>query len=185
MNALTAILVLSYEAVSWRTPERLPEPDLVMVAADKVVAYAGSGADVMAPTHLFHSAQISSLLRPGARVLDLGCGPAVQLVQVAKLNPQAHFIGLDLSEGMLQQASANAAAAGVQNIELRRGDITELKDFAARSLDCVTSVMTLHHLPTAVPQSARRLPLKSMLQPDRLDSCKSPDTAFPMQWWPH
>ena len=148
MNTITALRILARETCTRSSPDRQPEPDLVMVATDKVGAYAQSGADVMAPTHLFHTAHICSLLHPGSRVLDLGCGPAVQLVQVAKLNPQVHFIGLDLSDKMLQQASVNAGAAGIDNLELRHGDITDLQVFPDRSIDCVTSVMTLHHLPT-------------------------------------
>jgi ubiquinone/menaquinone biosynthesis C-methylase UbiE len=108
---------------------------------------AGREDGVMAPVYLFHAAQVSGVVRPGETVVDLGCGPANQLGLVARLNPDVHFIGVDLSEEMLAQAALNLQARGVNNVELRRGDITVMNGFDDASVDAVMSTVVLHHLP--------------------------------------
>jgi len=80
-------------------------------------------------------------------VLDLGCGPATQLGQLARLNPECDFIGLDLSEPMLQKAGNRVAKLGLSNVEFRRGDISNLDSFDDKSIDAVTSSLALHHPP--------------------------------------
>ena len=56
---------------------------------DQVRAYADAGrADgLMAAAYLFHTARISQVIQGCREVVDLGCGPATQLCQVAALNP--------------------------------------------------------------------------------------------------
>ena len=41
---------------------------------------------------------------PGARVLDVGCGPGRYLAKLAELVPDARRIGMDLSAGMAAEA---------------------------------------------------------------------------------
>jgi hypothetical protein len=76
-----------------RTLPREPEPDLVMQDEEQVKAYALAGRidGVMSAAYLFHSAQASSVIHGARRVIDLGCGPATQLAQIASLNPQSEF----------------------------------------------------------------------------------------------
>src|SRR5690606_28242381 len=81
-------------------------------------------------------------------VVDLGCGPATQLVQIAELNPEVSFHGVDLSETMLQRAADYAKERGVGNVRFSHGDITRLDQLGDRSVDGVMSTMVLHHLPT-------------------------------------
>ena len=87
------------EATARERTQRVPEPDLVMDDPEKVAAFTRAGREdgVMAPVYLFHCAQICEVIRPGDRVVDLGCGPGTQLAMVARLNPDAHFLGIDLS----------------------------------------------------------------------------------------
>jgi ubiquinone/menaquinone biosynthesis C-methylase UbiE len=132
-----------------RSP-RVPEPDLVMDNLDNVDAYDDAGADnaPMTPVYLFHAANICEVIKPGDTVVDLACGPANQLCLVASMNPDINFIGVDLSEPMLDKARARVARMGLQNVTFRRGDITRLDMFADQSVDAVVSTMALHHLPT-------------------------------------
>lgn len=60
------------------------------------------------------------------RVLELGCGPGMNLVSLAYRNPGAHFIGIDLSGDQIHQAKEVAAAIGIQNSEFRHQSITEI-----------------------------------------------------------
>lgn len=132
-----------------RSP-RIPEPDLIMDDPAAVAAYVEAGREhaVMAPVYLHHCANICEIIRPGDTVVDLACGPANQLAMVARLNPETHFIGVDLSPPMLERARELIERQGLRNVELRCGDITDLSAFADRSIDAVISTMALHHLPT-------------------------------------
>lgn len=61
------------------------------------------------------------LIRPGDRVLEVGCGTARNLIAVKRAHPAAQCFGLDASEQMLRTARANIARAGVSNVTLRVG----------------------------------------------------------------
>jgi arsenite methyltransferase len=130
---------------------RVTEPDLVMDDPANVAAYVEAGREdaVMAPVYLFHCANICEVIRPGDTVVDLACGPANQLAMVARLNPETNFIGVDLSEPMLEQARELIARQDLRNVTFRHGDITNLAMFADASIDAVVSTMALHHLPDA------------------------------------
>lgn len=138
------------ECLVSRTLPREPEPDLVMDDPDQVAAYVEAGLidGVMAAAYLFHSARISQVIQGCQTVLDLGCGPATQLAQIAQFNPEVRFTGLDLSSNMLTDAKRHVEALGLENVTLRQGDITRLDAFDDNSLDAVISTMALHHLPT-------------------------------------
>jgi len=128
---------------------RTPESALVMNEEVSVYAYERSGRSngALSGTYLYHLAQMCELIKPGDVVLDLGCGPGNLLAQVARLNPRAEFIGIDLSSRMLELAEAKLKQHGITNVELRRADMTSLTEFDDRSLDVVVSSMALHHLP--------------------------------------
>lgn len=133
-----------------RSLPREPEPDLVMSDAEQVAAYALAGRidGVMSASYLFHSARVSQVIAPDTTVLDLGCGPATQLGQIAQLNPRTRFIGVDMSTTMLADAEAHVRSLGLDNVRFQEGDITKLESIADASVDTVTSTMALHHLPT-------------------------------------
>ncbi|PPE65403.1 class I SAM-dependent methyltransferase [Caldimonas caldifontis] len=66
-------------------------------------------------------------LRPGLRVLEVGCGPgALARAIAARVAPVGHVLGLDRSERAIAQAIAGSAAelaAGM--VSFRRGAIEE------------------------------------------------------------
>ena len=150
MPSVAVLRTLVREVVTFERVPRVPEADLVMDDPGKVAAYveAGRTDGVMAPVYLFNCAQACSVLRPGDTVVDLACGPANQLAMVAEVNPDCRFIGIDLSDPMLSRASEHIARRGLTNVELRRGDISNLRDIADASVDATLSTMALHHLPT-------------------------------------
>ena len=140
---------LLLDAVSRQAQVRIPEPDMVMTDDANTAAFmlAGREDGILAHTYLYHAIQASAVIAPGARVLDLGCGPANQLALIAQLNPDAHFIGVDASDSMLALARETLGRCKVINVELRKASIDALDAWEDASVDAVISTMTLHHLP--------------------------------------
>lgn len=132
------------------TLPREPEPDLIMDDPTQVAAYVEAGRidGVMSAAYVFHSARISQVIQGSSNVLDLGCGPATQLAQIAELNPDISFTGIDLSATMLKDAEKHIKDLELNNVSFRLGDIIELKGIPDNSMDAVISTMALHHLPT-------------------------------------
>ena len=78
-------------------------------------------------------------LRPGERVLDLGSGGGIDVILSARrVGPAGRAIGLDMTDEMLALARANAAEAGVDNVEFIRGTIESIP-LPAASIDVVIS----------------------------------------------
>ena len=137
------------ELLGQRTFPREPEPSLVMDDPEQVAAYAEAGRidGVMAAAYLFHSARITQVIQGCRTVVDLGCGPATQLGQIARLNPAIDFLGVDLSADMLQDARAHIRDLGLDNVRFMEGNVTSLGSIPSHSADAVISTMALHHLP--------------------------------------
>jgi S-adenosylmethionine-diacylgycerolhomoserine-N-methlytransferase len=71
-------------------------------------------------------------VRPGATVLELGCGTGRNLACAALAFPDARFFGLDISAGMLETAAGAMARQGLSGrVTLARGDAS---DFDAEEL---------------------------------------------------
>jgi len=66
-------------------------------------------------------------LHPGETVLDLGSGAGADvLISAKRVAPGGRAIGLDMTHEMLALARANAAAAGVENVEFVKGYLEEI-----------------------------------------------------------
>lgn len=150
MPRLALIPVLAREILGAREFPREPEPDLVMDDADQVAAYSYAGRvdGVMSASYLYHSAQISQVISGCKTVLDLGCGPATQLAQIAGLNPEISFLGVDLSGTMIDSGKKYVDQLGLRNVAFQLEDITKLEGIPDSSVDAVMSTVVLHHLPT-------------------------------------
>jgi trans-aconitate methyltransferase len=61
-----------------------------------------------------------------ARILELGCGSAANLIPLALEYPGARFVGCDLSESALATAQRLIDGLGLTNVELRLADICEV-----------------------------------------------------------
>jgi arsenite methyltransferase len=66
-------------------------------------------------------------LREGETVLDLGSGGGIDVILAAhRVGPKGKAIGVDMTDEMISLANKNAAEAGVENVEFRKGDIEDL-----------------------------------------------------------
>jgi len=78
-------------------------------------------------------------LHEGETVLDLGSGAGADvLISARRVGPTGKTIGLDMTDEMLEVAKANAATAGVENVEFLKGFLEELP-LADESVDVVIS----------------------------------------------
>ncbi|MCG5517210.1 MULTISPECIES: class I SAM-dependent methyltransferase [unclassified Ectothiorhodospira] len=140
---------IALELLARGCDERTPEPDLVMADPEQADSFRMAGREdgTIAPTYLFHTLQLSQMIRPGDLVVDLASGPANQLAQVARMNPQARFVGVDASDSMLELAEEHIKRQGIGNVSFERSYIQSLGTFSDGAVDVVMSTMSLHHLP--------------------------------------
>lgn len=142
-----------------RTPEG-------MVMGDEAQAQDfynyGQNDTVLRASYLFHAKWASATFANCKRVLDLGTGPANQISMIAQMNPQIEFVGVDLSEKMLDLAKKNCDMMKLKNITFVQDDITKLESLKKQEFDGVFSSVALHHLGTEEDlartfQNARRV----------------------------
>lgn len=84
-------------------------------------------------------------LRPGLRLLDVGCGPGSITRGLAERLAPGRVVGLDLSAETLATARQEAAARGLANLEYREGSAYQIP-FADASFDVAYAHQVLQHL---------------------------------------
>lgn len=83
-------------------------------------------------------------LHEGETVLDLGSGAGADvLISARRVGPAGRIIGLDMTDEMLRLARANAAEAGVSNVEFVNGYIEDIPLDDA-SIDVIVSNCVLN-----------------------------------------
>lgn len=83
--------------------------------------------------------------KPGANILDAGCGPGVHSIRVARAG--YHVYGIDRSLTMLEEARSRISSAGFgDRVELAQEDLTRLS-FAEAAFDYVFSWGVIIHIP--------------------------------------
>lgn len=159
---------LILECLARKELPRVPEPQLIMNDQLQVEAFMASGREngILAFLYLFHSLQAAPVIKAGDRVLDLACGPGNQLMQMARINPRAHFVGVDASASMLARAEATMTRNNIRNVQLVQSDIRILEGFAKDSFDCVLCTMSLHHLPDMSSLRMAMTEAARVLKPD-------------------
>jgi ubiquinone/menaquinone biosynthesis C-methylase UbiE len=65
-----------------------------------------------------HAIVRSLELRPGMRVLDVGCGPGRVTIPVAQVVAPGEVVAMDIQAGMLSRVKERAEAAQVKNVRL-------------------------------------------------------------------
>lgn len=98
---------------------------------------------------------LARLVPPGLRVADVGTGTGILAIEMARLG--LRVVAVDASTRMLDAARAKLAEAGVEGVELRRGEASALP-LGDGEVDAALAHMVLHYLPSpgdAVREMAR------------------------------
>lgn len=80
----------------------------------------------------------AAAIRPGDRVLDIGCGTGRATRVAARAAQRGEALGIDLSAPMLEQARALAAREGIANVRFVQGD-AQTRRFTPAAFDVVIS----------------------------------------------
>lgn len=92
-------------------------PDSHSALMDKIYRHQRHIYDLTRKYYLFgRDRLIAELdLKPHARLVEIGCGTARNLVKIARAYPDAELFGLDASHEMLKSAAETIARAGLQD----------------------------------------------------------------------
>jgi ubiquinone/menaquinone biosynthesis C-methylase UbiE len=94
-------------------------------------------------------------IRPGHRVLDVGCGTgSLTILAGIAVGESGVTAGIDIAPSMISTAQEKAKRAGL-DIDFRVASVEDLP-YPDRSFDVVTSSMMFHHLPVPVKTKGLR-----------------------------
>lgn len=143
--------------------------------------YTHGHADSVLRSHRWRTAENSAgyllpRLRPGMRLLDVGCGPGTITIDLGELVAPGAVVGVDGSDSVLEQARAASTA---DNVRFAAGDAYSL-DFEDGSFDVVHAHQLLQHLgdPVAALREMRRV-----CAPGGVVAVRDSDYAG-FTWWP-
>ena len=111
-------------------------------AAPVVAAHAARTVDSS-------SAYLAAHLRPGMRVLDVGCGPGSITLDLARRVAPGEVVGIDASASVIASARAAAEAAGDSRTQFETADAMRLP-FDDNAFDVVHAHQVLQHVPDPV-----------------------------------
>lgn len=118
-------------------------------------------------------------LRPGQRVLDVGCGPGTITTDLARRVAPGTVVGIDKHSAPLGEARAEAQRLDVRNLSFAVADVHNL-DFPDDTFDVVHAHQVLQHLskPVAALREMRRV-----CTPGGVVAARDVDFAA-MTWYP-
>ncbi|GAA0285702.1 class I SAM-dependent methyltransferase [Alteraurantiacibacter aestuarii] len=86
---------------------------------------------------------VKEKLEAGAKVADIGCGHGSSTVLMAKAFPNSTFHGFDFHAPSIEQARAQAAEAGVANVEF---SVAKAQDYPGEDFDFACIFDALHDM---------------------------------------
>ena len=94
-------------------------------------------------------------IKPQMKVLDLGCGSGYLTFPMAKENPEANILGLDIVTKTLENNAAQAKKDFLYNLEFKSYDGFKFP-CADESFDLIVTRYALHHFPD-IEQSMKEI----------------------------
>jgi arsenite methyltransferase len=169
---------------------------IALTDADKAQVFGASlydGAETEGATPTAVSASLGcgvptavADLHEGETVLDLGSGAGADvLISARRVGPAGKAIGLDMTDEMLELARANAAQAGVENVEFVKGYIEDIP-LPDASVDVIVSNCVLNlsgDKPKVLAEAARvlkpggRLAVSDVIASPDMDDATRADLA--------
>src|SRR5450432_3979426 len=77
-------------------------------------------------------------VKPGMKVLDVGCGDGTTALPEARLG--ADVLGVDIARNLVEAGNRRAQAAGLHNLRFQHGDAMNLHELADGTFDLVVSI---------------------------------------------
>jgi len=77
-------------------------------------------------------------IRPGLKVLDVGCGDGTTALPAARQGAQV--LGVDIASNLVAAGNKRAAEAGLANCKFQEGDASDMRELADDSFDLVVSI---------------------------------------------
>jgi ubiquinone/menaquinone biosynthesis C-methylase UbiE len=112
-------------------------------------------------------------LRPGMKLLDVGCGPGTITLGLAQAVRPGQVTGIDRDAVHIREASARAAEQGAANARFRTGDVLSLP-FEDEVFDVIFENDLLTHLPGNAVRAAKEI--YRVLKPRGLFAARDVDT---------
>jgi SAM-dependent methyltransferase len=127
-------------------------------------------------SHTWRTAENSSAfllpeLRPGQRLLDVGCGPGTITADLALLVAPGEVVGIDAAPDVVAQAEEHARSQGVGNLRFEVADLFGL-DFPDAAFDVIHVHQVLQHL---VDPVADLVELRRVLDPEGVLAARDSD----------
>ncbi len=117
--------------------------------------------NLLVPVWLPAMPDVQAKLEHGARIADVGCGQGRALIKLAQTYPQSRYVGYDNFAPGIEQATANAGAAGVADrVRFEHRDVSE---GLPEQYDVITTFDVVHD---AVNPRGLLRAIRNGLQPD-------------------
>jgi ubiquinone/menaquinone biosynthesis C-methylase UbiE len=110
-------------------------------------------------------------LRPGQRLLDVGCGPGTITLDLAARVAPGQVLGIDASPDVIAEAEVTRQEAGAANVAFATGDVYRL-DAEDGSFDVVHAHQVLQHLADPV---AGLVEMRRVLRPGGILAVRDAD----------
>ena len=149
MRLVKLARLLLQEMWSSKPLERRPEPTQLMDDLRQIEAFHEQGSSALVPIYHFNALAAHRMTPAGGTVVDLGSGSGQYLAYLAERRPDLRIIGIELAPKMVEVGRRHLERRGLAGrVDLRVGDMTAFAAGIDEDVALVSSVFSLHHLPT-------------------------------------